>query len=54
MTRRKSLFSEFLGVVFVVVWFLGENLRKTVQENFNAGKKARLHDEVKYYDLFSS
>ena len=42
------------GVPFVVVWFLGENWRKTVQDNFNADKKARLHNEPKYYDLFSS
>ena len=42
-------FSSPWGVVFVVVWFLGENLSETVQDNFNAGNKARLHNEPKYY-----
>ena len=51
--KEIPFFFESLGVVFVVVWFLGENLRKTVQDNFNAGKKARLYNEPKYYNLFS-
>ena len=48
------LFFRVLGGCFVVIWFLGDNLRKNVQDHFYADKKARLQNEPKYYDLFSS